>query len=121
MANAERAKQKQKKPLVRTNAESGGGATIRKQSLNRQSSLNQLKELINCTVENLAERIKNFKEENGMIREKIIEDINSGNSTPLKHVVDYKDVEQNKDQNDDDKMEEDNDKQTNAIQISTSF
>jgi len=108
-------------PLVRTSGGSRAGDTIRKASLNRQSSLNQLKELINNTVENLAEKIKNFKEENSVIREKIIEDSSSGNSTPLKHVADYKDVEQNKDRNDD--LVEDDNKETPRIdiQISTSL
>ena len=48
--------------------------TKRKTSLSRTSSLNHLKELINKTVENLASKIKNFKDEDQIITETMDED-----------------------------------------------
>ena len=50
-------------------------------SLNRQSSLNQLKELINKTVENLASKIKNFKDENQIIAETTDNDDDDSDAT----------------------------------------
>ena len=60
-----------------------------KTSLNRQSSHYQLKELINKTVENLASKIKNCKDDKGIIAEAVDYDSTAGDglspySTPFK-------------------------------------
>ena len=88
-------------------------------SLNRQSSLNQLKELINKTVENLASKIKNFKDENQIIAETTDNDDDDSDATitsaTAKNNTDATNMTTSRgDNNDDDDDDDDDDFMTSS-------
>eukprot|EP00111_Clytia_hemisphaerica_P021477 TCONS_00063185-protein len=83
LLNAAREKQKEKNGSNGPYGSNNNSPVVKKRStLSRQSSLNQLKELINGTVETLAAKIKTFKEENDVIAERFEDSMTSQEMMP---------------------------------------